>query len=76
MSRQAASRSEGSTDSYGPEGRSRSSHSTAVSAPRYSVEFDVEGHGLGVLLAAHARRIVRKELPENLQHLKQKLEPS
>jgi uncharacterized protein YndB with AHSA1/START domain len=43
---------------------------------RYSVEFDVEGHGLGVLLTAHARRIVRKELPENLQHLKQKLEPS
>ena len=43
---------------------------------RYSVELDVEGHGLGVLLMPHARRIVRKELPENLQHLKQKLESS
>jgi uncharacterized protein YndB with AHSA1/START domain len=43
---------------------------------RYSVEFDVEGHGLGVLLTPLARRTVGNELPGNLQHLKQKLESS
>jgi uncharacterized protein YndB with AHSA1/START domain len=43
---------------------------------RFSVEFDIEGHGLGMLLAPLVRRNVRKELPENQRHLKQKLESS
>jgi uncharacterized protein YndB with AHSA1/START domain len=43
---------------------------------RYSMEFDVEGHGLGILLAPLVRRNIRKELPENLKHLKGKLESS
>jgi uncharacterized membrane protein len=43
---------------------------------RCSVEFDIEGHGLGILLAPLVRRNARKEMPENLQHLKQKLESS
>jgi hypothetical protein len=43
---------------------------------RVSVEFDIEGHGLGMLLAPLVRRNVRKELPENQQRLKQKLESS
>jgi hypothetical protein len=47
--------------------RRNSEEATAVSAPGTqwsSMSRDT----------AHARRIVRKELPENLQHLKQKLE--
>jgi uncharacterized protein YndB with AHSA1/START domain len=43
---------------------------------RVSVEFDIEGRGLGMLLAPLVRRNVRKELPENQQRLKQRLESS
>jgi uncharacterized membrane protein len=41
---------------------------------RYSAELDFEGHGLGMLLVPLVRRDARKQLPQNLQHLKQKLE--
>lgn len=41
---------------------------------RYSAELDFEGHGLGLLLTPLVRRDARRQLPQNLQHLKQKLE--
>ena len=43
---------------------------------RYSVELDFEGRGLGLLLAPLVRRDARKQLPESLQRLKQRLERS
>jgi len=43
---------------------------------RYSAELDFEGHGLGVLLTPLVRRDARKQLPHNLQQLKEKLESS
>jgi len=41
---------------------------------RYSAELDFEGHGLGILLTPLVRRDARKQLPRNLQRLKEKLE--
>jgi uncharacterized membrane protein len=41
---------------------------------RYSAQLDFEGHGLGLLLAPLVRRDARRQLPESLQRLKQKLE--
>lgn len=41
---------------------------------RYSVELDFDGRGLGLLLLPLVRRDARKELPRNIQHLKEKLE--
>ena len=43
---------------------------------RYSAQLDFEGHGLGLLLAPLVRRDARKQLPDSLQRLKQKLEAS
>jgi uncharacterized membrane protein len=43
---------------------------------RYSSQLDFEGHGPGLLLAPLVRRDARKQLPDNLQRLKQKLEAS
>lgn len=43
---------------------------------RYSSQLDFEGHGAGLLLAPLVRREARKQLPDNLQRLKQKLEAS
>ena len=43
---------------------------------RYSAQLDFEGHGVGLLLAPLVRRDARKQLPESLQRLKQKLEAS
>jgi uncharacterized protein YndB with AHSA1/START domain len=41
---------------------------------RYSAQLDFEGQGLGLLLAPLVRRDARRQLPESLQRLKQKLE--
>lgn len=38
------------------------------------LDFDLEGHGLGVLIAPFARRAAAKQLPEDQQQLKQRLE--
>jgi len=43
---------------------------------RYSAQLDFEGHGLGVAIAPLVRRDARKQLPDSLQRLKQKLEGS
>ncbi|HEX2110416.1 MAG TPA: SRPBCC family protein [Gaiellaceae bacterium] len=43
---------------------------------RYSAQLDFDGHGLGVLLAPLVRRDARRQLPESLQRLKQRLEAS
>ncbi|MGH3047495.1 MAG: SRPBCC family protein [Gaiellaceae bacterium] len=43
---------------------------------RYSAQLDFEGHGLGLLLAPLVRRDARRQLPDSLQRLKQKLEAS
>jgi uncharacterized membrane protein len=41
---------------------------------RVTIEFDLEGHGLGMLLAPLARREARKEVPKNQAQLKERLE--
>jgi uncharacterized membrane protein len=43
---------------------------------RYSAQLDFEGHGLGLLLGPLVRRDARRQLPDSLQRLKQKLEAS
>jgi uncharacterized protein YndB with AHSA1/START domain len=43
---------------------------------RYSAQLDFEGRGPGVLFAPLVRRDARKQLPDSLQRLKQKLEAS
>jgi uncharacterized protein YndB with AHSA1/START domain len=43
---------------------------------RYSARLDFQGHGLGLLLAPLVRRDARRQLPDSLQRLKQKLEAS
>jgi uncharacterized protein YndB with AHSA1/START domain len=41
---------------------------------RLSLELDFEGHGLGKLLLPLVRKQARKEVPQNQQRLKQRLE--
>lgn len=41
---------------------------------RYSARLDFEGQGLGLLLAPLVRRDARRQLPESLRRLKEKLE--
>jgi len=41
---------------------------------RVTLEFDLKGHGFGVLIAPFARRMARKEIPESQAMLKQRLE--
>jgi uncharacterized protein YndB with AHSA1/START domain len=42
---------------------------------RVTIELDFEGHGLGkVLVPLVARRQASKEMPKNMQHLRQRLE--
>lgn len=43
---------------------------------RYSAQLDFQGQGLGVAIAPLVRRDARKQLPDSLQRLKQKLEAS
>ena len=40
----------------------------------YAVDFELHGHGLGKLLVPLIRRDAAKQMPKNLQHLKQRLE--
>jgi uncharacterized membrane protein len=40
----------------------------------YTVDFEVHGHGLGKLLAPLIRRDAAKQMPQNLKHLKERLE--
>ena len=44
------------------------------SRSRVSVEFDLEGHGIGVLIAPFARMQARKQVPESQARLKEILE--
>jgi uncharacterized membrane protein len=44
------------------------------SRSRVTLEFDLEGHGIGKLLAPLARRQARKSIPENQLKLKERLE--
>jgi uncharacterized membrane protein len=41
---------------------------------RYVAELDFEGHGLGLLLTPLVRRDAARQLPKNLQRLKERLE--
>ena len=41
---------------------------------RYTLEMDFEGHGLGKLLAPLARRDARKQVPKDMQRLKERVE--
>jgi uncharacterized membrane protein len=41
---------------------------------RVKLEFDLEGHGIGKLLAPLARRQARKQIPNNQLQLKERLE--
>ena len=41
---------------------------------RVKLEFDLEGHGIGKLLAPLARRQARKQIPSNQLQLKERLE--
>jgi uncharacterized protein YndB with AHSA1/START domain len=41
---------------------------------RYTVELDFEGHGFGKLIAPLAKRAARKQLPQDLARLKERLE--
>jgi uncharacterized membrane protein len=41
---------------------------------RVTVEFDLKGHGIGVLIAPYARMQARKQVPKDQQKLKQILE--
>jgi hypothetical protein len=41
---------------------------------RVTVNFDLEGHGLGVLIAPFARRQARKQVPADHARLKEILE--
>ena len=41
---------------------------------RVTIEFDLKGHGIGVLLAPLARRDARKSIPKDHETLKAKLE--
>jgi uncharacterized membrane protein len=41
---------------------------------RFTNELEFKGHGFGILLVPLVRRDARKQLPENLRRLKQKLE--
>jgi uncharacterized membrane protein len=44
------------------------------SRSRVMIEFDLEGHGIGKLLAPLARRQARKQIPNNQLKLKERLE--
>ncbi len=44
------------------------------SRSRVMIEFDLEGHGIGKLLAPLARRQARKQIPNNQLQLKERLE--
>jgi hypothetical protein len=44
------------------------------SRSRMTLEFDLEGHGIGKLLAPLARRQARKSIPNNQLKLKERLE--
>jgi uncharacterized membrane protein len=44
------------------------------SRSRMTLEFDLEGHGIGKLLAPLARRQARKSIPKNQLQLKERLE--
>jgi uncharacterized membrane protein len=44
------------------------------SRSRVKLEFDLEGHGIGKLLAPLARRQARKQIPNNQLQLKERLE--
>jgi len=44
------------------------------SSSRMTLEFDLEGHGIGKLLAIFARRQAAKEIPESHEKFKQLLE--
>jgi len=44
------------------------------SRTRYSIELDLVGHGFGKLIAPLARRDARKQLPKDVQQLKQRVE--
>jgi uncharacterized membrane protein len=41
---------------------------------RYTVQLDLEGHGFGKLIAPFARRDARKQLPQDLARLKERVE--
>jgi uncharacterized membrane protein len=41
---------------------------------RYAIDFEVDGHGLGKLIAPLVRRDAAKQMPQNLKRLKQRLE--
>jgi hypothetical protein len=44
------------------------------SRSRVTLEFDLEGHGIGKLLAPLAKSQARKEMPKNQAQLKERLE--
>lgn len=44
------------------------------SRSRVSIEFDLRGHGIGLLLAPLARRQAAKQIPQDQARLKQRLE--
>jgi uncharacterized membrane protein len=44
------------------------------SRSRVTIELDLEGHGMGKLIAPLAKRQARKEVPENQAQLKERLE--
>ena len=44
------------------------------SRSRVSLEFDLQGHGIGKLFAPFARRQAAKQIPEDQKRLKQRLE--
>ena len=44
------------------------------SRSRLTLEFDLKGHGFGVLIAPFARRMARKQIPQDQAMLKERLE--
>jgi hypothetical protein len=44
------------------------------SRSRVSIEFDLRGHGIGLLLAPLARRQAAKQIPQDQARFKQRLE--
>jgi uncharacterized membrane protein len=44
------------------------------SSSQVTIEFDLEGHGLGKLIALFARRDARRTIPNDQEQLKQRLE--
>jgi uncharacterized membrane protein len=57
-----------------PHGRVTLTPLEGGSRTRYTFDFEIEGHGLGKLVAPLVRRDAARQIPENLRLLKERLE--